>query len=983
MFEHPKHALTRTCFLPSLLALFFLGFSQQTNVSDLPAIVSSFKTDPRGPYQGIRWFCPDGRILPANERCMQLGGIQHALPKDIVEQIEEAHGIYLGQILAGTRFEDFLDAGDQYSRLKQYQMERFLQAVDDGWIMRRARFYRGALQAEDEERWAKEFLVWLVAEDEMLRTQYFLTRQIAKGLPRNDSEDRATQVRALASSISESFPKFMDIRVKIHGQPDPTDVDRVKEFRRRYQGSLPPDIDERLEILATELAGFYRAAGPSSLERYLSRFPAHTPIGYQLRRIAEMNRGTPKAASQYQIKELAHLVWIIRKDITTVGDAEARLSLIDLSVDSEAILFRLMSSWRPSTIRGLLEKDYVLAKAAAGCGYIEIWEWEFLEPFLFPPAGEGSVSLEAFLSRVEFSLRTVEWGTATVRSVFEGVAELFSAFEPRAQGLIDDRTRASILLGLGEVAAQLSDVASQLAGSSNAVLDIPGQNQIRGLNPGVAVGELEVVTGSPDGIEIDPGKIYLLLRAPADLKPVAGIATVSEGNAVSHVQLLARNLGIPNAVISRDNLTGLAAYSGSRVFYAVSPRGRVVIKHASEMSPEEKALVESWSEEQHGIVIPTGEVDLNLDELVSLRSLRASDSGKICGPKAANLGQLSALFPDKVPSGLVIPFGVFRQHMDQPMPGTSSTYWEFMRDLFSEPTVDGQIANGGGGQRRSQERLSRLRQAIESMSFLPGFEDRLRQRFAEVFAAEIGTLPIFIRSDTNMEDLRGFTGAGLNLTVGNVREEAEILTAIRRVWASPFTERSYRWRQSVLRNPENVFPSVLLIPSVNVDKSGVMITTGLSSSNGEDVTVAFNWGGFGAVEGQAAETYLLRSDGKDILLSPAREPEYNYFLLEGGMGKAFVTFDTPILSRSERFQLRQMATQLRQTLPSTPGIQSEGPFDVELGFWNQSLWLFQVRPFVENKKARSSAYLAAMDEGLTAGSRVSLDRPIRSQQLLQ
>jgi hypothetical protein len=163
---------------------------------------------------------------------------------------------------------------------------------------------------------------------------------------------------------------------------------------------------------------------------------------------------------------------------------------------------------------------------------------------------------------------------------------------------------------------------------------------------------------------------------------------------------------------------------------------------------------------------------------------------------------------------------------------------------------------------------------------------------------------------------------------------------------------------------------------VNVDKSGVMITTGLISGGPTDVTVAFNWGGSGAVEGQAAETYLLRGNGEDVLLSPAREPEYNCFLPEGGIGKEFVTFNEPILNRSERFHLRQLAVALRRLLPGTPGMRSAGPFDVELGFWNETLWLFQVRPFVENKRARSSAYLTAMDEGFPAERLVPLDEPL-------
>ena len=101
---------------------------------------------------------------------------------------------------------------------------------------------------------------------------------------------------------------------------------------------------------------------------------------------------------------------------------------------------------------------------------------------------------------------------------------------------------------------------------------------------------------------------------------------------------------------------------------------------------------------------------------------------------------------------------------------------------------------------------------------------------------------MFVRSDTNMEDLESFTGAGLNLTVAHIQEEEQILQAIRDVWASPFSERSYRWRRSVLANPLAVYPSVLLTPSVNVEKSGVLITSGVSFGEADDLTVAFNWG---------------------------------------------------------------------------------------------------------------------------------------------
>ena len=139
----------------------------------LSELVTQLKSDPRGPYQRIAWFCPDGRVQPANQPCGDPGGLQHALPKDVVVRAREEYGIYLGQILAGTDFDSFLDAENEFSRAKQYALEKFLQAVDDGWIMRRAQHYRGAVQAEDESGWGLAFLNWLLANDDIIESHFF------------------------------------------------------------------------------------------------------------------------------------------------------------------------------------------------------------------------------------------------------------------------------------------------------------------------------------------------------------------------------------------------------------------------------------------------------------------------------------------------------------------------------------------------------------------------------------------------------------------------------------------------------------------------------------------------------------------------------------------------------------------------------------------------------------------------------------------
>jgi phosphoenolpyruvate synthase/pyruvate phosphate dikinase len=232
------------------------------------------------------------------------------------------------------------------------------------------------------------------------------------------------------------------------------------------------------------------------------------------------------------------------------------------------------------------------------------------------------------------------------------------------------------------------------------------------------------------------------------------------------------------------------------------------------------------------------------------------------------------------------------------------------------------------------------------------------------FGKTAGEIPVFLRSDTNMEDLKDFTGAGLNLTIFNAVKKEAILQGIKDVWASPYTERSFRWRQRYLLNPENVFPSILIIPSVDVDYSGVLITKGISTHDPRDITVAFSRGAGGAVDGQAAETYVLNHDGNNQLLSPAREPQYRRLPATGGTDNHLASFENRILSAHNLYALRSISQSIKKEMPTKMNVSSDAPLDVELGFKDDKIWLFQIRPFVENKNALSLAYLEKITPNL-------------------
>ncbi|MCB0618454.1 MAG: hypothetical protein KDC41_07045 [Saprospiraceae bacterium] len=396
------------------------------------------------------------------------------------------------------------------------------------------------------------------------------------------------------------------------------------------------------------------------------------------------------------------------------------------------------------------------------------------------------------------------------------------------------------------------------------------------------------------------------------------------------------------------------------------------MKLADQMSAEEKKLFEVKKRNENKVSVPVDKIVLSQTSVLNMREVKATDSGKLCGPKAANLGQLKQMFPEHVVEGLVIPFGIFRKHLDQPMPGQSGSYWEYLNAAFAKAKTMSDAA----AETYLLQELEVLRTAIKEIPLQPDFLAELKEKFRSAFGQELGKVPVFLRSDTNMEDLKEFTGAGLNLTLFNVVDADRILQGIKDVWASPYTERSYKWRQRYLLNPENVFPSILIIPSVDVDYSGVLITKGIATGDPKDLTIAFSRGAGGAVDGQAAESYLLFPWGGSYLISPAREPFYNRLPATGGTKKMPATFESPILNDDNIAAIRTLAAEVREKLPKAPGIETQGPFDVELGFKDDQLWLFQVRPFVENKNAVTSTYLESITPQIPGQKKIAIQSPL-------
>ena len=953
-----------------LLHISYFAWGQKLNNQEIKELITSYKKDIRGPYKEIRWFCTDGSIRQPKDPCPdKIGpGVQHATYKNSVIDLGKSNHLFFGQILAYTNKEEFWDKDNNHSRLKQYQLDKYLRSVDDGWVLQKGQYYRGAIQSEDEEAWGVEFFKWLLSDTDNIKKHFFLIRQSLKDIPHQGDDNLAQKIRSESKVISDMAPSFMDLRIKIHSQPDAGDINRVTHYKNNHSGKLSSEVNLKIDALTRTMTTFYKSVDIAALPKR-TNLVEEKQIGKDI--ITYSNLYSEEKNNAFLIPATAELLLSIRKAIIEEESASARLQLMDASLKLEEIIFKKAPEWQPKDLNELLDKVCYLGMANTGAGYIELEEWQQLNL-----ASKGN-SLGELTKTLEHARREVEWSSSMVKANYQRIVDIYTGFEPNAYGYIDDKIRGSIALHLGQSVSELGDIIAKESALTNKVMGIDNQSGFRGLNSGYALGELVVVSGSPDEIEVVSDKIYVFQRPPADLKPVAGIATVSEGNMVSHVQLLARNLGIPNAALADDNLKNLLKYNGEMVFFAVSNKGNVIMKLENDMTPEERNLFAKKERREDRVRVPVDNIRLQENKILDLKEVDASDSGKLCGPKAANLGQLKKMFPNKVVEGLVIPFGIFRSHMDQPMPDSKVTYWEFLNTIFKEAeTMRAQGINHSEVENYQLQRLEALREAIKNIPLQAEFLEQLEKGFANILGENLGEIPVFLRSDTNMEDLKDFTGAGLNLTIFNVVTKEKIIAGIKDVWASPYTERSFKWRQKFLLNPENVFPSILVIPSVDVDYSGVLITKGINSGRPEDLTVAFSRGAGGAVDGQSAETYEIFDAGGKQLLAPARESYYNRLPSAGGTEKKIATFENFILNDQNVQDIRDLANAIRETMPKETNTDYNGAYDVELGFQKNKLWLFQIRPFVENKKAQSSDYLESITPKIDLNKKINLSQKI-------
>jgi phosphoglucan,water dikinase len=196
-------------------------------------------------------------------------------------------------------------------------------------------------------------------------------------------------------------------------------------------------------------------------------------------------------------------------------------------------------------------------------------------------------------------------------------------------------------------------------------------------------------------------------------------------------------------------------------------------------------------------------------------------SSPAVGGKANSAGRLAEISKRggsgfTAPEGLAIPFGVMET------------------SLHSDPVIAAEYAslaresdrNLGGGQ---DDYLARMKDIIMQLS-LP---EAITSDIARLFGRECR---LMVRSSSNCEDREGFSGAGIYDTVANV-SFPEIVSAVRRVWASLWNRRAVDARRNAGIPHDACRMAVLIQPLMQADISFVMHTVNPVTGSEDEILI--------------------------------------------------------------------------------------------------------------------------------------------------
>lgn len=228
----------------------------------------------------------------------------------------------------------------------------------------------------------------------------------------------------------------------------------------------------------------------------------------------------------------------------------------------------------------------------------------------------------------------------------------------------------------------------------------------------------------------------------------------------------------------------------------------------------------------------------------------------VVGGKGANLGELTSKGV-KVPPGFCVTAGAYTEFIEKT--NLQGKILEILEGLDTEDSIELEL------------RSSDIRKLIIQAETPKEIEQDIIDSYKE-FAKQVNVKDpeVAIRSSATAEDLPDASFAGQQDTYLHISGEKEVISHIKRCWASLWTGRAIYYREDQGFKHEEVALSVVVQYMVNSKVAGVMFTANPINSNSNEILVNASWG-----LGESVVSGLVTPDDFVLSKSPLEVIEKN------------------------------------------------------------------------------------------------------------
>ena len=302
------------------------------------------------------------------------------------------------------------------------------------------------------------------------------------------------------------------------------------------------------------------------------------------------------------------------------------------------------------------------------------------------------------------------------------------------------------------------------------------------------------------------------------------------------------------------------------------------------------------------------------------------------GPKAYQLRLLDERLLGKiqVPASCGIPFGIFELVL-QNNPNKAKDYQRLVNEIAEREKISdlGNI-------------LKDVRQLIESFEI----PDDYLLILQETIQKYLGRMPLIVRSSSNAEDLKGYSGAGLYESYAGV-SPAKVPRFLKKVWASKWTDRAVGNRFKARISHEHVYLAVLVQQLIAADYAFVVHTHNPLNQNQNEVYIEAVQGlGESLVAGSEGQGYRFIYDkvSHDIQRVGYANKGYRWLVQDNGKVEKLLADYAEDRLAAEKSCWESLILQIARTSLLIESAWGSKPQDIEGVIKGKEMYIVQTRP---------------------------------------